>query len=174
MCDITNGIDKRCNSGQGGNAELYLFNFEPDQFTIVDGEATAVNANLTEVWSFYIKGDGNTLSAPLLVDAKLGSSVCTQTLVAQFNGTSAPKSNQLTMAAQGHAGAVLKDRDGNYHLLGHEVGFNVSTTIEEVTGGARGDFYGYNGTFIGETKILPPKLDAATATAFLALVVANS
>mgnify|MGYP003673930812 CR=1 FL=1 len=174
MCDIDNGIDKRCNNGQGGGSELYFFNFLKDQFTILNGEATAITASLTETWKYAIKGDGNTLNAPLVGDNKTGSSVCTQTLVAQFFGTSASNSDLLTKLAQGTSGAVLKDRDGNYILLAHEDGFDVSSTIEQVSGGAKADFYGYNASMIAETKILPPRLDDATVTAFLALVVANT
>mgnify|MGYP003636060383 CR=1 FL=1 len=84
MCDIDNGIDKRCNNGQGGGSELYFFNFLKDQFTILNGEATAITASLTETWKYAIKGDGNTLNAPLVGDNKTGPPRLDDTTVTAF------------------------------------------------------------------------------------------
>ena len=67
---------------------------------------------------------------------------------------------------------MMSYRNGVFHWVGHENGFNVTRTVEAVSGGARADFNGYNVTLVAENKALAPTLDAATVTAFLAIVTA--
>lgn len=169
-CDISVGAnrDKVCNNANGGNSELYLFKYIEDAFTIANGVATAINIALTVVYKYDIRGDGNTLSAPLIGDSLTGTSVCTQTLVAQLHQTDSTTGFELTKGAQGTLMAVLKNRNGVYSVIGEDDGFKTFTA-EEVSGGAKADFNGYNLTAVAETKALPAKLDALTTTAFLAL-----
>jgi hypothetical protein len=172
MCDLLSGnIDKKCKTTNGGNAELYLFNSVENPFTIVDGVATAIDAGLTVVYKYNIKGgDGNTLSTPLVTDQVTKTSLCTSTMVAQLWGADAATGFELTKAAQGDTMAVLVSRNGVATVLGHQEGFKTFTA-EETSGGAMADFNGYNVTTVSETTALPPKLDAATLTAFKALYV---
>ena len=172
-CDtlLTGNIDKPCKNTNGGNSELYLFNSATNPFTITDGVATAIDAAVTVVYRYEIKGgDGNTLTSPLVVDQVTGTSVCTSTMVAQLWSTSAESSNQLTKAGQGNTIAVLVSRNGVATVLGHQEGFKTFTA-EETSGGAMTDFNGYNVTTVSETTALPPKLDTATLTALKALYV---
>ena len=177
-CDpIAASIEKGCNSSNGGNSAFYPFEFIEEAFTIVDGVATGINATppggtpLTVAYSYYINGsDSNTFSAPLIGDNVTGTSVCTQTMAIQMKQVAGSKSFELTKAAQGCLSGVLKDRNGIYRIVAHENAFKTFTA-EEISGGAATDFNGYNVTGVAETKILPPILDAATVTAFLALVV---
>ena len=53
-CDLTVGRDRVCKNSLGGNAALYLFNYIEDPFTIAAGEATAINAVLTEVFKYEL------------------------------------------------------------------------------------------------------------------------
>lgn len=170
-CDILLNAnrDKPCKNTNGGNSELYLFNSASNPFTIVDGVATAIDVGLTVVYKYDIKGgDGNTLSTPLVVDQVTGTSVCTATMVAQLWSADSTTSFELTKAGQGDTMAVLVSRNGVATLLGHEEHFKTFTA-EEVSGGAKADFNGYNVTTVSETVSLPPKLDSATLTALKAL-----
>ena len=51
-CDITAGRSKPCKTHLGGVSKLYLFNFLEDAFTLLDGEATAMNVLLTEAFEY--------------------------------------------------------------------------------------------------------------------------
>ena len=79
-CDITSGRLRQCKSQLGGNANLYLYNFIEDPFTLLAGEATAVNVGLTQVYKFELEGDGNTLEESMPSDRNAGTTVNTQTL----------------------------------------------------------------------------------------------
>ena len=170
-CDIAIGANraKVCNNLQGGNEEFYFFNYLEDAFTVVSGEATAVNAGLTTAYKYVIQGDGNTFTQSSVTDAKVGTKVNTQTLVGQLKQVDASTNVELDKLASGTIGGVVKDRNGKYHWFAKD-SINVTSTIEAVTGGARADFNGYNVTLVAETLELAPILDSATVTAFLALV----
>ncbi len=173
-CDIAIGAnrDKVCTTSQGGNEEFYPFNFIEDAFTVVDGIATAMNAALTVAYKYTINGDGNTLTQSKLADFKTGTSVVTETLVNQLKQVDGATNVELEKVAEGNISGILKDRNGLYHWVGHENGFNVTRTIEAVSGGARTDFNGYNITLVSENKTFAPILDASTTSAFLAIVTA--
>jgi hypothetical protein len=64
--------------------------------------------------------------------------------------------------------AVVKDRNGIYHAIGIEDG--IDFTVAQTTGGAKGELNGYTLTGVSTTGSLSPKLDTATAAAFIALV----
>ena len=169
-CDIAIGAnrDKQCTTFNGGNSELYLFNYVADAFTVASGVATAIDAGLTVVYKYYITGDGNTLDETMLGDDKTGNRLNTQTLVAQLIGVDGATNNELNNLAAGQISGVVKDRNGVYKALALDEGF-WSKTVNAVSGAAKTDFSGYNVTLIAEDKILAPTLDASTITAFLAL-----
>tara|TARA_R110000851_G_scaffold324995_1_gene492653 strand:+ start:834 stop:1355 length:522 start_codon:yes stop_codon:yes gene_type:complete len=172
MCDIAIGasLDDNCTNGQGGVEEFYPFNFVTDAFTVVDGIATSMNVALTAAYKYVNGSDANTFTDVLLADKKTGNSVATQTLVYQLNKIKGATNLELTKLAQGKMSGVLKDNAGVYHWVGAEKGFNVSANVEAVSGGGTNDVSGYNVTLISENKALAPTLDAATVTAFLAIL----
>jgi hypothetical protein len=174
MCDIAIGanISEVCTNTNGGNEVFYPFNFIADAFTVVAGVATAMNEALTTAYNYTIDGDGNTLTQSKVSDFKTGTSVVTQTLVNQLKQVTGATNVELDKVAEGKISGVLKDNNGVYHWVGHENGFNVTRTVEAISGGARTDFNGYNVTLVAENKAFAPTLDAATVTAFLAIVTA--
>lgn len=170
-CDIAIGLNrgKSCNNSQGGTEEFYFFNYIDDAFTVVDGEATALNGLVAQtVYKYVIEGDGNPFTQSSVTDAKVGTKVNTQTLVGQLKRIDASTNIELDKFGSG-IGGVVKDRNGSYHWFAQD-GVNVTSTIESVTGGARADFNGYNVTLVAETLDLAPILDSATVIEFLALV----
>ena len=169
MCDILAGrAGKVCKDKLGGNSSLYIFNFVEDPFTIVAGEATAINASLTTVFEFGLEGDGNTLTQDKTSDRNTGTSVNTTTLAAVLKALDAPTNVTLNLLSAGYPQAVVKDRNDNYHAIGLDDGIDFA--INSQTGGAKTDLNGYTITGVSTTKDLAPILDAATVTAFLALV----
>lgn len=168
-CDITQGRAKACKQNVGGQSHLYLFNYVENPFTVSAGnEATAINVLLTTVYDYILEGDGNTLIENMVSDVNTGVSVNTQTLTTVLRKQDAASSAEFNLLVYGDAQAVVKDRNGVYHALGYDDGFNWS--VDAATGGAKTDFNGYTLTGVATTGSLSAKLDSATITAFLALV----
>jgi hypothetical protein len=167
-CNLLTGRAKACKEFQGGVQSLFLFNFVENAFTVTDGEATAINPLLTEVFEFKVEGDGQTLTENMPSDRNTGTSVNTQTIVATLKGIDADTSANLNLLVKGWISAVVKDRNGVYHAVGLDDA--IDFTVDQVTGGAKTDMNGYTITGVSTTKSLSPKLDSATITAFLALI----
>lgn len=167
-CDITSGRLKACKNNIGGLATLYLFNYVEDAFTIVGGEATAVNPLVTAVYEYEIDGNTHNVVENFVGSVDAGTSVNTQTLTAMLKGMDAVTSAQLNTLVYGKVIAVVKDRNGNYNPLGIDDGMDF--TVDAGTGSAKTDMNGYTLTGVATTGALSPILDSATVTAFLALV----
>lgn len=167
--DITQGIGLECKGNLGGNQKLYIFNYLEDAFTVVNGEATAINPLLTEAFEFDIKGDGHILEQNVVSDRNTYTTVNTQTLTALLGRIDATKNATLKFLIDGFPMAVIRDRNENYHAVGLLDGIDFTNVA--TTGGAKTDFNGYTLTGVSIVKDLAPILDQATVTAFLALVV---
>ena len=166
--DITTGRLKQCKQYQGGNTNLFLFNYVENPFTVTAGQATAINPLLTAVYKFELTGNGNTFEENLVGARNEGTIVNTQTITTVLKGMDAATSVELNELVKGYPMAVIQDRNGVYHALGIDDGIDFS--IVASSGGAKTDMNGYTLTGVAETKDYSPKLDTATITAFLALV----
>lgn len=166
-CDITAGRLRACKNNLGGLGKLYLFNFVENPFTVVNGVATAINPLLTVVYEYEIEGDGNNVAESLVPDRNAGTSLNTQTITITLKGIDAASSAQLNLLAYGFPMAVVKDRNGIFHAIGIDDG--IDFTVAQATGGAKGEMNGYTLTGVSTTGALSPKLDTATAAAFVAL-----
>jgi hypothetical protein len=167
-CDLTQGRAKQCKQSLGGTQELYLFNYVENPFTVVGGEATAINPLLTAVYRYELEGDGNPLEEALASDRNNGTTVNTQTITAVLKKIDASTSAEMNVLAYGFPMAVVKDRNGVYHAVGIQDGIDFSVT--QSTGSAKADLNGYTLTGTATTGALSPKLNPATVTAFLNLI----
>ena len=167
-CDITIGRDRACKDGLGGNSTLYLYNELADAFTVLGGEATAMNVLLTAAFAFPLEGDGNTLEQSMVSDRNTGTKVNTQTLTVMLKNMDAATSAEFNLLAAGYPQAVVVDRNGNHHAIGLDDG--IDFTVLASTGGAKTDMNGYTLTGIATTTDIAPLLDEATVTAFEAVV----
>ena len=171
-CDIAIGANrgKVCDNTQGGVKNVYFFNFVDSAFTLTARVATALDGLTGQtVYKYVVEGDGNTFTENSVADKKTGTKVNTQTLVAQLKKIDSATSIELDKLLSGKNSAVIEDYNGTYRWIAED-SFNVTSTAEAVTGGARVDFNGYNVTLVAETLETSPTLDATTVTAFLALV----
>ena len=168
-CDITAGRARACKNKLGGLAKLFLFNEIENPFTVLNGVATAINPLLTAVYEYEIEGDGNNVAESLVSDRNTGTSVNTQTSTIVLKGIDATTSAQMNVLAYGFPMAVVRDRNGVYHAIGIDDG--IDFTVAQSTGGAKTELNGYTLTGVSTTGALSPKLDPATITAFLELVV---
>ena len=167
-CDITQGRIKECKQNIGGTSKLFLFNYQEDPFTILAGEATAINVGITTVFEYEIEGTLNTLVEDQVSNVDTGVTVNTQTLSITLRKQDAATSAEFNLLTYGDAQAVIKDRNGVYHALGISEGLNWSVNAQ--TGGNYTDLNGYTITGTATEGSLSPKLDAATVTALEALV----
>ena len=167
-CDITKGRARVCKDSIGGNSKFYPFNYLEDAFTIVAGVATAINPALTIVYAYDLEGDGNTLAQNFVGERANGTSINTQTLTLVLKQMDASTSAEMNLVVKGYPMGVVKDRNGNYHLIGSDDG--IDFTVDASTGGAKTDLNGYTLTGVSTTGAIAPILDEATVTAFLALV----
>lgn len=167
-CDITQGRAKVCKDGVGGNSKLYLFNGLDDSFTVVAGVATAVNPLLTAAFEYELEGDGNIFAENKVPDRNTGTSINTQTLTIVLKKTDASTSAEFNLLTAGYPMAVIKTRNGEYKVVG--IDDAIDFTVDSTTGGAKADLNGYTLTGTATCKEFAPSLDAATITAFLALV----
>lgn len=172
MCDIAIGANrgKQCDNSRGGVKNVYFFNFVDDAFTLTSRVATALNGLTGEtVYKYVVEGDGNTLSEVPTVDKKTGTKVNTQTLVVQLKKIDGATNVELDKLLAGHNSGVIEDYNGTFRWIAED-SFNITSTAEAVTGGARLDFNGYNVTLLSETLDFAPTLDDTTRDAFLGLV----
>ena len=94
-CDIAAGRSKPCKTHLGGVQKLYLFNYIEDPFTVLAGEATAMNVALTENFEYDLVGDGQVLTESKPSDRSAGTSINTQTITAILQGLDKDTSNEL-------------------------------------------------------------------------------
>jgi len=171
-CDITAGRDRVCKESIGGNSILYLFNYLEDPFTIVAGEATAMNVLLTAAYEYELEGDLNTLVQDVVTDRNTGTTINTQTITAVLKQIDAAASVQMMLLAKGYPMAVVKDRNGNHHAIGIDDGIDFNVNAQ--TGGVKTDLNGYTLVGTSTTGDTAPILNSETVTAFEAVVAANT
>jgi hypothetical protein len=171
LCDLTSSRLLACKNNIGGVGRLFFLKFIEDAFTIHDatGVATAINPLVTSVFEYGIEGDGNNVVENFVSDRNTGTSVNTQTLTANLKKIDATTSAELNLLTYGTNIAVVKDRNGVFHVLGNEDGMDF--TIAQNTGGAKTEMNGYILTGVATTGSLSPKIETALITQFLALVV---
>lgn len=171
VCDITKGRSKPCKVHLGGASKLYLFNYLADPFTLVAGEATAMNILLTESFVYDLVGDGQVLAEEMVGDENAGTRVNTQTVTAILQGVDFATSNEMKLLVAGSPIAVVKSNDGNYHLVGITNGIQFSSSL--TTGTTQAELNGYTLTGVSKESDYSAILDSATVTAFLATVAVN-
>lgn len=172
-CDITSGRLEPCKNSTGGNKAAYFINFVEDAFTVSNGEATAINVAITEVFKYELRADGNTLEQEAVSDFNTGTTVITQTLNLALKKLDKDTNNEVKLMAHGRPIIVLQDRNDNYSIVGLTEGADL-TSGTSATGGAKADFNGYSLTFVATEPEYGQFLDAATVTALQALVSATN
>jgi len=170
-CDITAGRSKPCKTHIGGVQKLYLFNYIEAPFTILAGEATAMNVLLTESFVYDLVGDGQVLLQSKPSDRSAGTSVNTQTITAILQGLDKDTSNEMNAVTEGYPQAVVLTKDGAYLAVGITDG--IDFTVEATTGATQPEFSGYTLTGVSIEKNEAPALDSATTDLFLATVAVN-
>ena len=168
-CALTTGRTEPCKDAIGGLKKAYFLDYVEDSFTVVAGEATAVNVAVTEVFEYPLRATNNTFTEALVSDKNTGTTVNTQTLEVRLKKQDAATSNEIKLMAHGRPVIIIVGNDGAHKVIGISEGSDLTGSNIQ-SGGARADFNGYDLTFTAEEVELAPILDSATVTAIEALV----
>ena len=170
-CVLTTGRAEPCLDAIGGLKEIFFFDRIEDPFTIVAGEATAMNVALTTAFEYDLKSDNNNFEETGTADKNTGTYTVEQTVTFSLKKQDKDTANEINLLSKAQPGCVVKTRDGSYKVIGLSDGVVISGT--GVSGGAKGEFNGYNLTATATEVALAPTLDSATVTAFEAVVSAT-
>lgn len=170
-CDITKGrLDLLCKDNISGVKNAYLVNYQPDVWTVANGEVTGVDVAVTEVFQFELRNDTNAFNETKGENGReSGVTLFEQEVVMALKKIDAETTDLVNMLAKGRPYVIVEDRNGNWRLAGLSEGCDA--TIEVSTGAAKGDFSGYTATFVAQEPNLAPHVDSSTVTALKALVV---
>lgn len=167
-CALTSGRTEPCKDSVGGLKTAYAIDFVEDSFTVVAGEATAINIAITSVFKYELNANGNLFNEPVTADNETGTTTYAQSLTLALKKQTKDSANEIHLLAKGRPIWVVKDRNGNHRVVGISDG--TTLTGEIASGGAKTDFNGYTLTFVATEDEPAPYLDSATVTALEALI----
>ena len=163
-CVLTTGRSEPCSDAIGGISKIYLADYLEDSFTVVAGEATAMNASLTAAFEFDLLNDGNTFVETFTQDINAGTSTYEQVLSVVLKKQTKAMAVSLALIVKARPVCVILDRMGNYKVMGISDG-TVSTGSLE-SGGGKAEFNGINLTLTSIETEPAPYLDATATSAF--------
>ena len=111
-CVLTSGRTEPCRDAIGGLKAAYFLDYLEDAFTIVSGEATAIDVAVTEVFKYELLADGNTLAETFTADQNNGTSIYEQVLTLALKKQDKDTALELTAIVHGRPIVVVQFRDG--------------------------------------------------------------
>lgn len=141
-------------------------------FTVSAGEATAIDAGITEVFKYYTRADETDLVETPASSRNNGTTIVTQTLNMRLLKRDAATSAEIILLAKARPIIVVVTEAGDYLLMGRRDGADL-TGGTATTGRALEDFSGYDLVFEAKELSMAPHLDSSTVTALEALVSAT-
>ena len=172
-CALTSGRTEPCKDSIGGIVRAYLLDYVADSFTVSGNQATAKNAAVTEVFQYELRANNNTFTEALVTDKNTGSTVNTQTAELRLKKQTYQSAAEIKLLASARPVIVIVRNDGAHQVMGISEGCDLTGSNIQ-SGGARGDFNGYDLTFTAEEVELAPYLDASTITALEGVVSATN
>ena len=168
-CALTSGRTEPCKDAVGGIKKAIFLDYVENAFTVVAGEATAVNVAVTEVFEYELRADNNTFTESIVSDKNTGTTVNTQTAEIRLKKQTLESANEIKLMAYGRPIIIFVGYDNSYKVMGLSEGSDLTGSNIQ-SGGVKTDFNGYDLTFTAMETSLAPYLDAATITAVEALV----
>lgn len=141
-------------------------------FTVAAGEATAIDAGITEVFKYFTRADNTEFTEAPASSRNNGTTIVTQTLNVRLLKRDKSTSTEIILLAKARPIIVVITEAGDYLLMGRRDGADL-TGGTATTGQALEDFSGYDLTFEAKELTMAPHLDSATVTALEALVSAT-
>lgn len=171
-CVLTSGRTEPCYDAIGGIKAAYSIDYQEDAFTIVAGEATAIDVGVTVTYKYLLNHTGNSFIETPTADSDTGTTTYAQALVMSLKKQTKASANEIHLLLKAHPIWVVQDRMDNYKIIGLSDG-SVGTGTTE-SGGEKNSFNGYNLTFSATETEPAPYLDTATTAAFILLVSATN
>ena len=168
-CVLTSGRTEPCKDATGGVRELIFMDYIAAPFTVTAGQATAINAGITDVYLYAARAINNTFAEALVSDKNAGTTVNTQTLEVRLKKQTFASAAELLLLAHARPIIVVVGNDGSYKIMGISEGCDLTGSSIQ-SGGTRSEFTGYDLTFTAEEIALAPFLDPSTVTALIALI----
>ena len=134
-CVLTSGRTEPCRDAIGGLKSAIFIDYLEDAFTIAAGEATAIDAAVTEVFKYELLADGNTLVETFTADQNNGTSIYEQVLTMALKKQDKDTANELSLIVKARPIVVLQFRDGTYKIVGISDGTVATGDIQ--SGGAK-------------------------------------
>lgn len=148
-CSLTVGLTNPCSDSQGGLAFIELADFDTlgvPTYDVTDDDVITAFAG-TPVWFKYeLNSTANNFVENVISDGDAGTTYYEQVLTLSLKKLSAVAHKELKLVAWGRPHVKITDRNGNIFIMGLTEGAKV-TGGSTATGGAMGDFNGYNLTF---------------------------
>lgn len=153
-CAITNGRSLPCKDSVGGLKAIYMVDY--DSLTVSEaissGEITLPVA--TDFFEYEIKGNSS-LETTINSSRENGTTFFESALNVTFTYLDAATQAEITKIAKARPHVVVEDYNGNYFLLGHKHGCEV-TGGTTVTGAAMGDLSGFTLVLTAQETAPPP------------------
>jgi|SRR6185369_9912964 len=152
---LSTGIEEvDCMDGVGGLLEVGLTEKRNiTSITRTGQQVTAIDmASGKQFFVFAIDQEKAFMTSVMTKNVPNGTTPWVHTLQSTWRKMSVTKSNLIKiLAAQPGLCALVKDNNGNYFLMGYNIGGHI-TTVTGQTGTAVGDANGYDWTFVANDK----------------------
>ena len=171
-CALTTGRNEPCKEIVAGIKKVIFMDYAATNFTVSAGQATAIDAGITEVFEFYTRADQTEFIEVPTSSRNNGTTIVTQTLNMRLLKQDYQTSAELILLAKARPIIVPVFNDGSYLAMGITDGADL-TGGNWTSGQAKGDFNGYDVVFEAIEALAAPHLDSSTVAAIEALVSAT-
>jgi len=157
-CDVTlKGRTEPCKDSIGGLKNIYIANFVSGLYAdlLTAGNIDA-NDQITdletplELFKFELRADGNTFEESSESSRDNGTTFFTQSGTITLKKQDAETQRMFKLLSFGRPHILIEDYNNNFKLAGAENG--VELLLGSTTGGAMGDFSGFNISFEGKER----------------------
>lgn len=163
-CSLTlAGRGVGCKDSLGGIKRIYVASWSEGLWDdIVSGEVAGVTAATTFYTYDMTRGSGS-LNQTITSDLAAGTVYFDQVCSVTFNKAAAADITEISNLVKGRMGVLVEDNNGNWFVMGHENGVEVSGGTAQ-TGTAAGDQNGFTLEFSAQ-EVSPAPFLALTAGA---------
>ena len=172
-CDLTYGRKEACKSNVGGLLAIYIINFDDVDYNLIEFDTNGAittfgGANPINAYKFELKATTNTFDEVNENSRDNGTSTFTGTLTANLKKLTIEDNPQLNQLSYGRPRIVVEYQTGILRLAGALNG--VECAVNSNSGGALGDFSGYQIVGTSNERELAPFLSVDLQTAGLTVV----
>ena len=164
-CDISSGRTIPCKQGSAGLLSVYFINrpvivsYDSTDPTLIDDITTEAPAAVT-AYKYELDNDGANYTENLNADRNNGTFFYEQVITMALQSLQEQDKEQFDNLAKGRPLAVIHYRNGKAVLAGISRGLDTSGS--NASGGALGDFQGYNLTLSANENSYAPFLKGST------------